>query len=65
MSWNREWASLHKVKFFLVQVKLYWIIESEYHILMAFFIFLCFCPDYLNNLSPDSKEYEDTQGKPH
>lgn len=21
-------------------------------------------PDYLNNLSPDSKEYEDTQGKP-
>ena len=20
-------------------------------------------PDYLNNLSPDSKEYEDTQGK--
>lgn len=21
-------------------------------------------PDYLNNLSPDSKEYEDTQGNP-
>ena len=25
--------------------------------------FLCVSPpDYLNNLSPDSKEYEDTQG---
>lgn len=23
-----------------------------------------YIPDYLNNLSPDSKEYEDTQGKP-
>lgn len=23
-----------------------------------------FLLDYLNNLSPDSKEYEDTQGKP-
>lgn len=27
------------------------------------FVILLF-PDYLNNLSPDSKEYEDTQGKP-
>uniref|UniRef100_A0A673K135 FYVE, RhoGEF and PH domain-containing protein 5-like n=1 Tax=Sinocyclocheilus rhinocerous TaxID=307959 RepID=A0A673K135_9TELE len=25
-------------------------------------VFISFFPDYLNNLSPDSKEYEDTQG---
>lgn len=27
------------------------------------FLFLVLSPDYLNNLSPDSKEYEDTQGR--
>lgn len=36
---------------------------SPYFRISTFFFFLC-SPDYLNNLSPDSKEYEDTQGKP-
>lgn len=30
----------------------------------AIYILFISFPDYLNNLSPDSKEYEDTQGKP-
>lgn len=30
-----------------------------------FHVFVLFLTDYLNNLSPDSKEYTDTQGKYH
>ncbi len=31
-------------------------------LLLTNLVFISFFPDYLNNLSPDAKEYEDTQG---
>lgn len=45
----------------VVSKRLYLFTLYKIHVRTIFLSFTFF-PDYLNNLSPDSKEYEDTQG---
>lgn len=61
--WAR-WLFIYFIMFKYSYKALYFIHPSVHHPSSHSAIWIIAFPDYLNNLSPDSKEYEDTQGKP-